>query len=655
MKKILVAALFAPLVALAQTYPSPTLNNLTVNGAFVGNTSVFSGQVSLGGAAGAEALRALTTASAVNWVQVQGGTTGNGATLSSQGSDSAVNLNVNAKGAASIVMSTGGGTQAVVSNTASANRYITLTGSNGGNPTIGASAGRVAISPGLDATPIGAVTASTGAFTTLSASSTISGTGFTNYLASPPAIGGTAANAGTFTNLGVTGTVNTLLTQTTNNIMTQSSGSIVNRLGDRIFVGAANAGSGNPGSTPNDWLTAFQKATGAIGFGDDEYSNFNALTNSDPLSLVGGVLAAQSLNSNMNRDYTGGQGFCLNNNATYLTNCWGLYGEGQQLTSTAGATYGGEFDVRSSVAAVNIDPYTTSTKQTVAVQVAAGAGYTSTQYAPSAAINIENNQAQFSKGIVFGYNALVGDTGTSGSAQAIASGYGQGWYWYGGSGVTTSFINSFTTTAATAMGMQFDPNAVDFVQSNGNFALHIVNTPSAVNYIAITPSATAVTPVISATGSDTNINLQLQGKGNGGALIQGTTAGSTPPAGYVGQLIKGSNTAVAITAGSTMSLGSISLTPGDWDVGGAVTFIPNGSTSITGFYAGSSTSSTALGALGSSVSQFYTGTAGQQQTVTIPDFQYTVTANTTVYMVVNVSTSSGNPTGNYYLWARRRD
>ncbi len=46
---------------------------------------------------------------------------------------------------------------------------------------------------------VGATTPSTGAFTTLSASSTVSGTGFSTYLASPPAIGGTAAAAGTFT------------------------------------------------------------------------------------------------------------------------------------------------------------------------------------------------------------------------------------------------------------------------------------------------------------------------------------------------------------------------------------------------------------------------------------------------------------------------
>lgn len=48
---------------------------------------------------------------------------------------------------------------------------------------------------------IGGTAANSGAFTTLSASSTVSGTGFSNYLASPPAIGGTTAAAGSFTAL----------------------------------------------------------------------------------------------------------------------------------------------------------------------------------------------------------------------------------------------------------------------------------------------------------------------------------------------------------------------------------------------------------------------------------------------------------------------
>lgn len=54
---------------------------------------------------------------------------------------------------------------------------------------------------------IGASTASSGSFTTLSASSTVSGTGFSTYLASPPAIGGTAPAAGSFTTLSASSTV----------------------------------------------------------------------------------------------------------------------------------------------------------------------------------------------------------------------------------------------------------------------------------------------------------------------------------------------------------------------------------------------------------------------------------------------------------------
>lgn len=46
----------------------------------------------------------------------------------------------------------------------------------------------------LNSVTVGVTTASDGAFTTLSASSTVSGTGFSTYLASPPAIGGTTPN-----------------------------------------------------------------------------------------------------------------------------------------------------------------------------------------------------------------------------------------------------------------------------------------------------------------------------------------------------------------------------------------------------------------------------------------------------------------------------
>ena len=53
--------------------------------------------------------------------------------------------------------------------------------------------------------PVGAVTPNTGAFTSLSVSGSVSGTGFASYLAQPPAIGNTTANTGAFTTLSTTG------------------------------------------------------------------------------------------------------------------------------------------------------------------------------------------------------------------------------------------------------------------------------------------------------------------------------------------------------------------------------------------------------------------------------------------------------------------
>lgn len=83
------------------------------------------------------------------------------------------------------------------------NRYVsgTLTDSP---ISVSNSTGAVTMSDGIAGSPI---SGSTGSFTTLAASSTVSGSGFSTYLASPPAIGGTAAAAGKFTTLQATSTI----------------------------------------------------------------------------------------------------------------------------------------------------------------------------------------------------------------------------------------------------------------------------------------------------------------------------------------------------------------------------------------------------------------------------------------------------------------
>ena len=67
------------------------------------------------------------------------------ATIQGTGASADIALQVISKGAGSITLAAGALTQVAVLATASANRYITLTGSNGGNPTIGTSGGNLAL------------------------------------------------------------------------------------------------------------------------------------------------------------------------------------------------------------------------------------------------------------------------------------------------------------------------------------------------------------------------------------------------------------------------------------------------------------------------------------------------------------------------------
>lgn len=121
---------------------------------------------------------------------------------------------------------------------------------------------------------IGSGTPGSGAFTTLSASSTISGTGFSTYLASPPAIGGSAPAAGTFTTLtantsftlnGSTAKTSTsgtgLILATTTGAQTSGNCVQIDASGNHVATGSACATGGN---------------TGGLAWGGVKTANFNA-------------------------------------------------------------------------------------------------------------------------------------------------------------------------------------------------------------------------------------------------------------------------------------------------------------------------------------------------------------------------------------------
>jgi hypothetical protein len=144
----------------------------------------------------------------------------------------------------------------------------------------------------INGTTVGASTASTGAFTTLSASSTVSGTGFSTYLASPPAIGGTAAAAGSFTTLAASGAV-TLSGGTANGVAylngskVVTSGSALTFNGTGLGIGVSSAS--NPLHIDFDGTAARIVRGSAVGFlyntGTASTDSFRIQSNAGPVDI----------------------------------------------------------------------------------------------------------------------------------------------------------------------------------------------------------------------------------------------------------------------------------------------------------------------------------------------------------------------------------
>lgn len=131
--------------AKALTLSGSGANSITIaNSATNPTIGTSAGAVSFNPAGQGETLRVTTGgASTVNYFSLSGATTGGRLTLLATGSDTNVGASWQTKGSGShlFVTETGASAQVEITHTASADRYITLTGSAGGNPTIGTSAG----------------------------------------------------------------------------------------------------------------------------------------------------------------------------------------------------------------------------------------------------------------------------------------------------------------------------------------------------------------------------------------------------------------------------------------------------------------------------------------------------------------------------------
>jgi hypothetical protein len=183
----------------------------------------------------------------------------------------------------------------------------------------------------LNGITIGNLTAAAGAFTTLSASSTVSGTGFSTYLASPPAIGGSSPAAGNFTTLSSSSTTtvgtNLVFSGTGNRITGDfSNATVANRV---AFQSSTTNG--------NTQITVFPNGT-ATNAGFDCYSN------SDPTNTSRGLIRVDTAGGDFKIDST------RTGTGTFLAMTFFTGGSERVRISTAGVVTIGS--------AISLDPTT---------------------------------------------------------------------------------------------------------------------------------------------------------------------------------------------------------------------------------------------------------------------------------------------------------
>jgi hypothetical protein len=177
-----------------------------------------------------------------------------------------------------------------------------------------------------------------------------------------------------------------------------------------------------------------------------------------------------------------------------------------------------------------------------------------------------------------------------------------------------------------------------------------VNSNAANPAVFITNLGTGGDPLIRSTssGSDFTINIS----GSNGTL--------SAPAGSIGEYI--SNTtglgSTALTSGSPSNIATISLTPGDWDIGGAAFVSPAGTTTNSQETGGLNTTSATMPSQNDGSSSYslaaLPASGGAGFTINPGGKRLIISVTTSVYLVVNcvfaVSTESAGGT----VWARRR-
>jgi len=164
-------------------------------------------------------------------------------------------------------------------------------------------------------------------------------------------------------------------------------------------------------------------------------------------------------------------------------------------------------------------------------------------------------------------------------------------------------------------------------------------------------------PAIGGTAANTGAFTTLSASGlispSSTVGIKGTATNDSAQAGSIGEYISSAVGAAGITSGTPSNVTSISLTAGDWDVGGSVRFTPAAGATPSSIAAGINTTSATLGGAGTTTQFVGTMAAAQVQIINTPTFRISLSTTTTVYLVQNSGFSGGTETADGIIRARR--
>lgn len=322
----------------------------------------------------------------------------------------------------------------------------------------------------------------------------------------------------------------------TTNITYREYGAIIDKVGDRLFVGGASLHNGTNVASQPDWLTTFVLSP-IIGrhFGFQQTAQFAVLNDSGGNAGNASVFGAQTKNFNAPGNAIGVIGVAVNNNLTQsYTGAWGGYFEAFQMPSAPGPAYGVEFDTMNFRADVTTTPYLQSNFQLNGLQIAAGGedANVAGQFASTVGINFWNNGQTFNTGINFGKESISGTDGVTGVGNAITFAKGHAMQWHSATGQTSRILGDGSTPSR-SIRQRFTDDQVQFRNVADKNVLQLFCAENSVNYLSLRSAIAGGAVQILASGDDANVDFFALPKGTGLFGFGTYTAGAPTNTGYV--------------------------------------------------------------------------------------------------------------------------